>query len=157
MPETAKSAATAAELIKLYGGRADEEMAALKSACPLTKEWFTHCMQGYILDKFLLERDELKSERFNDIAEQSIAKSAGVDKSLVKEFDQARSCSGTSSVMAKKVLLFLKIQRELGILLPADRSAAVGTLTDLTDLIWEEVLKTPDSCIHEKAEKVTSV
>ena len=43
------------------------------------------------------------------------------------------------SAMAKKVLLFMTIQRELGIQLPAMASARIRTISDLAELAWNEM------------------
>ena len=66
-----------------------------------------------------------------------------ISPELVKEFDLAKSCDGASSAMAKKVLLFMAVQRELGIELPARESARIKTLDDLSGLAWEEMRKSP--------------
>ena len=142
-PERAK------RLILRFGEAAEREMNAVKSACPLTEEAFNGHMFNYILYKFLLLPEEVKSRDFNDLAEQSLAKSAGISKDLVKEFDQAQSCSGTSSVMAKKVLLFMKLQRELNIKLPAEGSARVKSIDELIRLVWLEASTDRDSAVFE--------
>ncbi len=54
----------------------------------------------------------------------------------MEEFDLAKSCDGVSSLMAKKVLLFMAIQRLLGISLPADKTAEADTLRDISDTVW---------------------
>lgn len=143
---TRNDAADARELIQRFGRAAELELEAIHSADPLTHDDFARHLLAFILDKFLLLPEEIPAGRmFTRTAEASLAKSAGISRELVREFDQAKSCSGTSSVMAKKVLLFLKLQREFGIELPAGASARVGTIDDLIELVWNTILSTPSS------------
>ena len=52
---------------------------------------------------------------------------------------------GSTSVMAKKVLLLRGIEKNLSITLPAVASARVVTLDDLGDLVWESLNPPSDS------------
>ena len=144
-------AANSRELIQRFAKAAELELAAIHTADPLTHDDFARHLLAFILDKFLLLPEDIPEGRmFTRIAETSLAKSAGISRELVREFDQAKSCSGTSSVMAKKVLLFLKLQREFGIELPAEDSARVGTIDDLIELVWRTVLSTPSSTLSRQ-------
>ena len=59
------------------------------------------------------------------------------------EFDTAKSCDGATSAMAKKVLLFMTIERELGLQLPALETARVKTLEDIAQLVYRTMQNTP--------------
>lgn len=65
-----------------------------------------------------------------------------VSKELVEEFDTAQSCDGATSAMAKKVILFMNIERELNIQIPAEQSAKNITLEQLIALIWGAMAET---------------
>lgn len=118
---------------------AAEDMAAIHSQSPLTKSFFSEKLRGFVLHKFMLKEEDLASDDFNSITELSLSKSMKISPELVKEFDLAKSCDGVSSAMAKKVLLFMAIQRELGIQLPAMASARITTIHDLAELAWNEM------------------
>ena len=82
-------------------------------------------------------------ENFSALTELSLSNSMKISPELVKEFDLAKSCDGASSAMVKKVLLFMAIQRELGIELPAMASARITTVRALAELAWNEMRAAP--------------
>ena len=132
------------ELIISSRKAASAEMDAIKNTVPLTKEIFTGHLRAFVLHKFLLKEEDLTTDDFNEITNISLGNSMKISKDLVKEFDLAKSCDGGSSAMAKKVLLFMAIQRELNILLPATASARLKSLNELAAISWEEMTKSPD-------------
>lgn len=128
------------ELILTSRRIASEDMAAIKAQEPLTYEFFSRKLRDFVLHKYMLSPKMELPENFSVLTEFSLSRSMKISPELVKEFDLARSCDGASSAMAKKVLLFMAIQRELGILLPARASAQITTIQALADLAWNEML-----------------
>ena len=116
------------------------DMAEIKAALPLTKAFFADKLRCYVLHKYMLDPDMELPENFSELTDLSLSRSMRISPELVKEFDLAKSCDGASSAMAKKVLLFMAIQRELGIELPAIESARITSLADLAELAWNEML-----------------
>lgn len=139
------------ELLKASRTAAAEQMAALKACGHLDYPTADRCLRAYILSKYLLTEDDLpEGELFADIIQVSLSKSLGISRELVQEFDRARTCDGTTSAMAKKILLILSIQRELGIILDETACARIGTLGDFTRLIFDTM------CVTEPwREKIT--
>ena len=131
------------ELILSSKRLAAGDMAEIKAAAPLTKELFTEKLRDYVLHKYMLDPAAALPEDFSALTDLSLARSMKISPELVREFDLARSCDGASSAMAKKVLLFMAIQRELGIELPAMASARITNLAALAELAWNELLKSP--------------
>ena len=129
---------------------ADEEMNAILNAERLDKSFFIDKISRYILHKFMLDPATAVESGFNELAELSMSNSMKISPELVKQFDLAKSCDGTSSVMAKKVLLFRSIEKTLEIQLPAMASARVKTLYELCELIWGAVCDAPRW--HDKIE-----
>lgn len=95
----------------------------------------------FILTRFFLEDEDISGMSFDEIAEKSVAKSANVSSSLVKELDTSVDCMGASSVTAKKAMLFRQIEKLLEITLPAMKTAWVDTLDDIGDLVYNELIK----------------
>ena len=119
-------------------------MSAICNAKPLTYALLHQELSQFILAKFLLEEEETnENELFDDIVEKSLSHSMKIDPSLVEEFDTAKSCSGVTSAMAKKVLLFMAIERELDIKLPALETARVKTLGDISQMVYNVMKSTP--------------
>ena len=116
-------------------------IAAIKAAPAPTRELVRREVRGYIMAKFHLTEDDCATESFRDLAGLSLSKSMRLSPELVKEYDLARSCDGTSSRTAKMVLLFLALQRDLGIRFDPMSTAEAETLTDVGDLVWEQLKK----------------
>ena len=119
------------------------DMAEIKGQTPLTFDFFAGKLRDFVLHKYHLPTDAPLPENFSALTELSLSHSMKISPELVKEFDLARSCDGASSAMAKKVLLFMAIQRELGIELPAMATARITTIRELAVLAWKEMLSAP--------------
>ena len=65
---------------------------------------------GYIRDRFLLTRDMCRSEALLDLADVSLRQLLELRRRGIDAGEIARSCSGASSVIAKKVLLMKAVQ-----------------------------------------------
>ena len=123
---------------------ADGHMEAIHNQAPLSQTFFLTHLRQYVLAKYLLTEEEAaQAGTFDGLVELSLSKSMQVSPELVAEFDTARSCDGTTSAMAKKVLLFMAIQRALEIELPAQASARIRTLDDLAQLAWDTLARSP--------------
>lgn len=94
-------------------------------------------IRAYVFLRFLLEEGEHPHATFDELVEQSIAQTARIAPELVKELDTTRDCVGSTSAMAKKVLLLRGIEKALDITLPATPAARIVTLDELGDLVWD--------------------
>lgn len=113
---------------------------AIKAAPAPTRELVDREVRGYIMAKFhLTEADCANNENFRELAGLSLSKSMRLSPELVKEFDLARSCDGVTSQTAKMVLLFLALQRDLGIRFDPMSTAEAETLSDVGALVWEQL------------------
>lgn len=124
---------------------ADVHMSAIRAAQPLRYEFLHEQLYQYVLAKFLLtDEDRPEDGSFDALVELSLSKSMQVSPELVAQFDTAKSCDGATSAMAKKVLLFLAIQRALDIELPALESARVKTMDGLAAMVWNTLAGEPE-------------
>lgn len=123
------------------------QISQLKSEKALDYPMVDRYLRAYILSKYLLSEQELpEGEVFSDIVQASLAKSMKISGELVEQFDRAQSCDGTTSAMAKKILLILALQRELEILLDETACAKITTLSDFTRLVFDTMAKSPRWC-----------
>ena len=111
----------------------------IQSAPELTRELVRREVRGYILAKFHLTEADCTTDCFRELATISLSKSMRLSPELVKEFDLARSCDGVTSQTAKMVLLFMALQRDLGIQFEPMSTARAETLSDVGDLVWEQL------------------
>ena len=107
-----------------------------EEAGELTPELLYEELFGYIRSKYLLDPEDCRSERMNDLAQDSLAKTLRVAPELVADLDNIKTCGSASSTTAKIVLLYTAIQRDLEIRIPAEKTAYVDTVRDLSDLVW---------------------
>ena len=122
--------------------KAQSQIEQIKIQMPLTRDFLRKTLRRYIFCKYLLEETDYTGDDLNEITEYSLAKSLRISKDLVKEFDLAKSCGGGSSVITKKTLLLMAIQREFGVFLPSEGIGRVKTITDLSNLVWEAMGET---------------
>lgn len=123
---------------------AKTHMDAICGTSPLTYPLLKQELRQFILAKFLLDEEEIPEDAgFDALVEKSLSHSMKIDPNLVAEFDTAKSCDGATSAMAKKVLLFMTMERELGLQLPALETARVKTLEDISQMVYKTMQSTP--------------
>ena len=123
---------------------AKTHMDAICGTSPLTYPLLKQKLRQFILAKFLLDEEEIpENADFDGLVEKSLSHSMKIDPGLVAEFDTAKSCDGATSAMAKKVLLFMTMERELGLQLPALETARVKTLDDISQMVYKTMQNTP--------------
>ncbi len=113
------------------------EIDAIYAAQPLRLELLRERLTDFVLAKFLLTREEAEGVDFQKLSQLSLAKSMKISKELVKEFDMAQGCAGTSSEIAKKTLLFLALQKQLKLELPARALPRIHSFQELAELVLE--------------------
>lgn len=113
------------------------EIDAIYAAQPLRLELLRERLTDFVLAKFLLTREEAEGVDFQKLSQLSLAKSMKISKELVKEFDMAQGCAGTSSEIAKKTLLFLALQKQLKLELPARALPLLHSFQELAELVLE--------------------
>lgn len=99
-------------------------------------------ISDFVLIRYLLDDEDVSGLSFDQIAEFSVAKSADISRSMVKDLDTSVDCMGASSLTAKKAMLLRQIEIKLGIQLPAMRSAMIEDLDELGDMVYDELIKT---------------
>ena len=118
---------------------ASSHIEALRAAPELSYELVHREVSAYIKSKFHLTDADCVTDNFRELAGISLSKSMQISPELVKEFDLARSCDGTTSQTAKMVLLFMALQRDLDIRFDPMAAAEAETLSDISALVWEQL------------------
>jgi len=101
----------------------------------------TSLLEKYIQNKYILEEKDLEKRDIIQLAKLSIARLAGIDFSQVK-YKDGKDCSGVNSFVAKKILLLIALERDLGLKLPDEESGDIETIDDLEKLV--------SRCMREK-------
>ena len=116
---------------------AQEQIDRLKDNGTISFGELNSCITAYIQAKFMLKPEECEGVDFQELSELSLAKSMKLSPDLVKEFDTARSCAGATSAIAKKTLLYMSIEKSLGIELAAEKTPKVHTFEEFSMLVWD--------------------
>lgn len=92
-------------------------------------------LRRYVLFKFSLYDINCDTDNINLMARKSLAKLLNVDKSAIGGLDAMTRCDGSNAIRSKKILLYIALQRALGIKIPLDAIADIITLGDLAKTI----------------------
>ena len=90
-----------------------------------------------------LPPEEAEGDGIRDLTEQSLARMMRVTPELAQVLDTARSCAGATSLTVKRALLFQAMERDLRIVLPADKTVQAKDVAELARLV-QTCKKAPD-------------
>lgn len=131
------------EMLLRSKAAAQKEMDLILAADPLSWEYFHDRLYNFILEKYMLKPEDDTVSSFHELTELSLSRSMKISRELVRDFDLAKGCHGASSTAAKKVLLFMAMQKSLGIEFDAKKTAELVTTEQLIRLAWDTMLSTP--------------
>jgi len=118
------------------------EIDAIFAQESLRGDYLCERLTDFVLAKFMLTREEAEGVDFQKLSQLSLAKSMKISRELVKEYDMAQGCAGTSSEIAKKTLLFMAIQKKLRLELPARALPRIHSFPELTALVLAAMRET---------------
>ena len=125
------------ERVLAVSAAADREMAAVRAALPdLTQEALQEHLRRYILQKFLLDEDCTEND-LTRLSEFSIEKALEINQRELTTSDLSLGCSAASSVVSKRLLLFMALQRELDIKFDPLRTPRLETIPLLSEEIFQ--------------------
>lgn len=116
----------------------DRYAAAYRSLDDYTVEMVYPILRAYILDRFMLTPAQCTSDKILDLADVSLRHILELKKQGLYRGDISRSCSGASSVIAKKVLLMKAVQDDFGVTMTPAQSAALETVGQLAAFLVEQ-------------------
>lgn len=102
-------------------------------------------VMGYIRDRFLLTEDMCHSENLLDLADVSLRQLLELKRRNIDAGEIARSCSGASSVISKKVLLMKAVQEEFGVSMTPGEFAQITTVSDLAVFLCKTTQTTSET------------
>jgi hypothetical protein len=132
------------EMLLRSKAAAQKEMDLILAAEPLNWSFFHDRLYGFILEKYMLRPEDDTVSSFHELTELSLSRSMKISRELVRDFDLAKGCHGASSTAAKKVLLFMAMQKALGIEFDAKKTAELVTTEQLIRLVWDTMNQTPE-------------
>lgn len=130
------AAQEALRLLRESRAAGEAELAALRALPSPDEETVCRRIRRFVLARYLLTEEEAAGLDFDALTARSIAKSAGISPETLAELEATQDCTGSTTAMAKKVLLLRSIERGLQITLPAMESASVATLRALGELVY---------------------
>lgn len=96
---------------------------------------FYFLFRKYFLGKYMLMEEEAVSDDINELTRISIEKLSSLDKKLIKNVEEAASCDGASSVITKKALFYMVMQKELGIQADPALLTSAKTIVQLAEIV----------------------
>jgi hypothetical protein len=98
---------------------------------------FYICIRSFLLSKFLLDGASAAGiDSIGELSALSIQQALQISGGDLASADISLNCSSTSSVVTKKVLLLMAIQRELGIRFDPAETAEIETVTQLAETAY---------------------
>ena len=113
---------------------ANQALAEIQAVPNPDRSFLEDRLREYVARKMALEEGEI-SDSVTEMIQISVARSMHVDISRLKKVDHASKCNGTTAVISKRVLLFLAIQKGLGVTLPPEKTPDIHTVQDLADIL----------------------
>lgn len=92
-------------------------------------------IRRYVALKLQLEGDEI-SDNITKMVRISVSKASGIPLEKLKEMDRPGACGSAPAVLAKRVLLFLDVQKKLHVSMPPEKAGDIQTTQDLTDVLY---------------------
>lgn len=117
-----------------YKEKANHDLKMLKECGFHDKEQVHLLLRNYIGHKFLLELNECKTDNILELAKIALSKQLAIPYYTIGKRDIA-DCSGATVSMTKKVLLLMKIEKELEIHFTPDETFKNKTIKDLSERI----------------------
>ena len=96
---------------------------------------FYFLFRKYFLGKYMLMEEEAVSDDINELTRISIEKLSSLDKKLIKNVEEAASCDGASSVITKKALFYMVMQKELVIQADPALLTSAKTIVQLAEIV----------------------
>lgn len=105
----------------------------------VARDWkngeFYFLFRKYFLGKYMLMEEEAVSDDINELTRISIEKLSSLDKKLIKNVEEAASCDGASSVITKKALFYMVMQKEFGIQADPALLTSAKTIVQLAEIV----------------------
>ena len=119
---------------------AESLLEEIRSALEKSPEEIAGKLKQYIAAKLLLSEAEV-SDNIIEMVRINVAKASHMTVEQLKEMDRPGRCGSAPAVLSKRVLLYIDIQKQLGITLPAMEMPEIRTVQELTAMILPLIRK----------------
>ena len=113
---------------------AESLLEEVRSAPERSAEEIAGKLRQYIAAKLLLSETEI-SDNIIEMVRINVAKASHMTVEQLKEMDRPGRCGSAPAVLSKRVLLYIDIQKQLGVTLPAMELPEIRTVQELTAMI----------------------
>lgn len=120
--------------------KAEEALKEIINCPNIDRRTLEDCLKRYIASKLLLSEDEI-SDNIIQMVRINVAKASNMTIEQLKEMDRPGNCGSASVVLSKRVLVYLALQKSLGITLPTKDMPKIQTIQELTDMIFTLIQK----------------
>lgn len=120
--------------------KAEEALKEIINCPNIDRRTLEDCLKRYIASKLLLSENEI-SDNIIQMVRINVAKASNMTIEQLKEMDRPGNCGSAPAVLSKRVLVYLALQKSLGITLPTKDMPKIQTIQELTDMIFTLIQK----------------
>lgn len=92
-------------------------------------------LRDYIKYKFILEDEDFCTDDILQLSVKSISRMLEIDPGLLEKID-ATGCQKSNSVIEKKIMLLIMLEKKLNVQIPEERGGKISTIRQLSDEIF---------------------
>ena len=127
-----------ASILEKAKSSASSEAEIVRNKVNPSPEFVKEHLKKFIAYKFMLDPEkDMEEDDIRKLAILSLEKTMKLDKTMIKQLDQATPCDHATSESAKKVLLLFAVQKEFGIKPDPADLAATESVEALSKLVWK--------------------
>lgn len=94
-----------------------------------------NAIREYIARKLELDEEEI-SDNITIMVRSNISKTSGIPLEKLKEMDRPGACGSAPAVLSKRVLLFLDVQKKLGVAMDPKQAQDIHTVQELAEVLY---------------------
>lgn len=127
-----------ASILEKAKSSASLEAEIVRNEANPSPEFVKEHLKKFIAYKFMLDPEkDMEEDDIRKLAVLSLEKTMKLDKTMIKQLDQATPCDHATSESAKKVLLLFAVQKEFKIKPDPAELAATESVEALSKLVWK--------------------
>ena len=123
-----------AEQLAKVNRQANAILAGIRKQTNIDAKFIEEQLKKFIRIKLMLTENEV-SDNITLMVQISIAKSLNVKVTELPGIDKPGQCGNASAVLAKRIQLFLAVQKGLNVSIPAKKTPVIKTVHDLTSVL----------------------
>lgn len=123
-----------ADRLKEAAAQANTELEKIRSAPDMGREKMAEVLRRYAARRLMLDASEV-SDNITKMVRIHVSKTMHIPEEELKNMDKPGMCGSAPAVLSLRILMFLAVQEQLGVKLPAQKTPDIQTVQDLAELL----------------------